>query len=83
MLKGMKVGTNIPGVVTDAVYHHVDSSKPDLHLYSSPDQAVAIDLENNKYGIIVFQVPQQAALEVAQRIHKEVGLKGEIRDDHV
>ncbi|KAI9344910.1 hypothetical protein BDR26DRAFT_1005747 [Obelidium mucronatum] len=83
-VKGLKVGTDLPGVVTDATYHHGCGRKPDLHLYSTCKQAVAIDLDvegDSAYGAIIIQVPNQTPEHVAQEIHKAAGLTGEIRDD--
>ncbi|KAJ3017102.1 UNVERIFIED_CONTAM: hypothetical protein HDU68_011856, partial [Siphonaria sp. JEL0065] len=82
-IKGLKVGTDLPRVATDAVYHHTGGQKPELHLYSKCEQTVAIDLDSHYYGVIVFQVPDQTPYVVAQKIQQEVGLGGEIRDDQM
>ncbi|KAJ3020788.1 UNVERIFIED_CONTAM: hypothetical protein HDU68_009966 [Siphonaria sp. JEL0065] len=80
-IKGLKVGTDLPRVATDAVYHHTGGQKPDLHLYSKCEQTVAIDLDSHYYGVIIFQVPDQTPYAVALKIQQEVGLSGAIRDD--
>ncbi|KAJ3064336.1 hypothetical protein HDU98_012236 [Podochytrium sp. JEL0797] len=81
LVKGVKVGSNIPGIVTDAVFYHTDGSKPDLHLYATCDKAVALDLDGHEYGIVVIQLENESPVEVARRIKKESGWTGEIQDD--
>ncbi|KAI9338983.1 hypothetical protein BDR26DRAFT_934942 [Obelidium mucronatum] len=81
VFRGIKVGTHVPGVITDATYYHVNGKKADLHLYSKPDQSIALDLEGHVYGIVVIQVPNQTPQDLAQRIFKEADLKGEIQDN--
>ncbi|KAJ3277484.1 hypothetical protein HDU79_002459, partial [Rhizoclosmatium sp. JEL0117] len=72
MFRGVKVGSNIPGIVTDAVYHHSDGRKPDLYLYADPDETVALDLDGHSYGKVVFQIKREKAIDIAQRIQQEI-----------
>ncbi|ORY50871.1 hypothetical protein BCR33DRAFT_712843 [Rhizoclosmatium globosum] len=68
----IKVGSNIPGIVTDAVYHHRDGCKADLYLYAAPDETVALDLDGHSYRKVIFQIKREKAIDIAQRIQQEI-----------
>ena len=55
-----------------AVYQHSDSRKPDLYLYATPDETVALDLDGHSYGKVVFQIKREKAIDIAQRIQQEI-----------
>jgi hypothetical protein len=69
--KGLRFGTNIPGVLTaGAFYHHKSWIFWDVH---DPALAIAIDLHDEQYRRLIVQVedPQAtiAAIEAAVRAH--------------
>ncbi|KAJ3094621.1 hypothetical protein HK100_006085 [Physocladia obscura] len=73
LLKGVKVGSNIPGLTTQAVYYHTDGQQPDLHLYANPQDTIAFDLEgHDTFGKLIIQVNNlpcdDAAAEVQQHL---------------